>query len=138
VLNNVRVIQGDGVNEHSIKEILDLAIAHGFSASNIAFGMGGALLQSHNRDTNKWAMKCSQVVINGKGVDVFKEPITDDGKKSKRGRLDLVYMDGAYRTVKLEHGEQHHERSAMRTVYENGELMVDDSLETIRKRSTEQ
>lgn len=139
VLNNVRVIQGDGINETSIQEIVDTFIAAGYSATNVAFGMGGALLQQHNRDTQKFAMKCSHVYVNGDSVDVFKDPVTDPGKKSKAGRLDLsVYptKDGpSYATSVLTHGEVADYYTAMQTVYENGELLVDDSLEAIRKRA---
>jgi nicotinamide phosphoribosyltransferase len=80
VLNNVRLIQGDGVNEHTIRCILGAFQAYGYSADNIAFGMGGALLQQVDRDTQKFAMKCSAAEINGKWVDVQKDPITDSGK----------------------------------------------------------
>ena len=45
VLNGCGVIQGDGVNPQTIKAILDKALSLGFSAQNIAFGMGGGLLQ---------------------------------------------------------------------------------------------
>ena len=83
VLNNVRVIQGDGINQDSIKEILDKAIANGFSATNIAFGMGGALLQQVNRDTQRFAMKCSEITVDGIARPVSKNPITDPGKKEQ-------------------------------------------------------
>ena len=89
VLNNVRLIQGDGVNEHTIRMILGDFLVHGWSADNIAFGMGGALLQQVDRDTQKFAMKCSSALINGEWVDVQKDPITDSGKKSKAGRVTL-------------------------------------------------
>lgn len=98
VLNNVRVIQGDGVNENSIKSILGHFQVLGFSADNIAFGMGGALLQQLDRDTMKWAMKCSSAKINGEWVDVFKDPITDEVKKSKKGRVTLWKSGDVYET----------------------------------------
>ncbi len=91
VLNNVRVIQGDGVNLDSIQEILDAMIASRFSIDNIAFGMGGALLQKVDRDTFKFAMKCSGAIIDGKEVDVYKDPITDKGKVSKKGYISTFY-----------------------------------------------
>ncbi len=141
VLNNVRVIQGDGINEHSIQEILDTLMNAGFSATNIAFGMGGALLQQHNRDTLKFAMKCSQIFIGDKSVDVFKDPVTDSGKSSKSGRLDLftygtVSKGWGYSTMKLSGNEIEDPSgcSAMRTVFENGELLVDDDFTSIRNR----
>jgi nicotinamide phosphoribosyltransferase len=89
VLNNVRLIQGDGINERTIRNILGSFAVHGYSADNIAFGMGGALLQQVDRDTQKFAMKCSSVQINGEWQDVMKDPITDSGKKSKAGRVTL-------------------------------------------------
>jgi len=46
VLNpKVRVIQGDGVNLSSIGAILEVLKANKISAENVAFGMGGGLLQ---------------------------------------------------------------------------------------------
>lgn len=113
VLNHVRVIQGDGVNETSINAILLTLRAGGWSADNIAFGMGGALLQGINRDTCKWAMKCSAVEVNGNWVEVFKQPVTDKVKVSKKGRQD---------------------HAGLRTVYEDGKLLIDETLETIRGR----
>merc|ERR1712013_147679 len=63
----------------------------GYAAENINFGSGGALLQKLNRDTFKCAFKCSSITINGKEREVFKDPITDNGKASKKGRLTLQY-----------------------------------------------
>ena len=94
VLNNVRLIQGDGVNEMSIRSILGAFMAMGWSADNIAFGMGGALLQQIDRDTQRFAMKCSSARVNGKWIDVQKDPITDIGKKSKAGRVTLWTNSG--------------------------------------------
>lgn len=87
--DHIRVIQGDGVNEASISEILSTLERKGISADNIAFGMGGALLQHCDRDTYKFAMKCSSAIVDGYQRDVYKDPITQPGKKSKKGRLGL-------------------------------------------------
>jgi nicotinamide phosphoribosyltransferase len=89
VLNNVRLIQGDGINELTVRSILGAFMAMGWSADNIAFGMGGALLQIVDRDTQKFALKASAACINGTWVDVQKDPVTDPGKKSKKGRVTL-------------------------------------------------
>lgn len=133
VLNHVRIIQGDGVNEESIRQILLTLEQNGFSATNIAFGMGGALLQQVNRDTQKFAMKCSNATINGKDVDVFKDPVTDSGKRSKKGRLDLVYRMNKFETIQ---GEGNF-GSVLKTVYENGTILVEHTMDQIRKRVNE-
>jgi nicotinamide phosphoribosyltransferase len=136
VLNNVRVIQGDGINEHSIQEILDVALAAGYSATNIAFGMGGQLLQVLNRDTLKFAMKCSSITVDGKQRHVFKNPITDHKKASKAGRLDLVKRDNKFETVEIpkENKISYDNFSEMQTVYENGTVLIDDTFDNIRSR----
>jgi len=115
VLNNVRLLWGDGINEQSIRSILRVIVdIMGYSADNIAFGMGGALLQMVNRDTQKFAMKCSAAKINGEWVDVFKDPITDPGKTSKKGILDTP---------------------AHLTRYENGVILNKTTFDQVRSRS---
>lgn len=137
VLNHVRVIQGDGVNPKSIEEILERTKQEGYSASNIAFGMGGGLLQQHNRDTLKFAMKCSSVTVNGEERDVFKDPVTDHGKMSKKGRLDLVYDRASreYKTIRLNPGVFARIDTALKTVFQNGRVYNTTTLDRIRKRA---
>ena len=134
VLKYVKVIQGDGVNIGSISDILEAALAAGYSAENLVFGMGGALLQMHNRDTHKFAMKCSHIVVNGEGRDVYKEPITDPGKDSKKGRLDLIRNeDGEFQTVVIGDGRAVANGTEMKTVYLDGELYNVCSLDEVRE-----
>ncbi len=102
VLNDkVRLIQGDGVDQERIGEILAMMERNGYSAENIAFGMGGALLQRLDRDTMKFAMKASARKEDGVWYDVYKDPKTDPGKQSKRGVLSVVYNDfTGYQTIR--------------------------------------
>lgn len=136
VLNHVRVIQGDGINVASIPQILDAVLAAGFSATNIAFGMGGGLLQQVNRDTLRFAYKCSAVEINGEWVPVSKDPVTDPGKRSKAGRLALVKgLGGSYTTVPEESTvgpNKQFTANAMETVYENGKICRKYTFDEVR------
>jgi nicotinamide phosphoribosyltransferase len=135
VLNpKVRIIQGDGVNYWTIQDVLTAATRAGWSADNIAFGMGGALLQQLNRDTQKFAFKCSHVTIAGEEHDVFKEPVTDRGKGQKRGRLALVRRDHNFKTVTAEAGKTV-PGSLLQTVFLNGEVKREQTLEDIRRRA---
>lgn len=131
VLNNVRLIQGDGVNESTIRTILGNFMIHGWSADNISFGIGGALLQQLDRDTQKFAMKCSSICVNGKWVPVQKDPITDPGKKSKAGRVTL-YQD---RDGKFSSGVEDWPKSALDTVFENGKLIKEYTFKEVRANS---
>ncbi|SMF06398.1 nicotinate phosphoribosyltransferase [Pseudobacteriovorax antillogorgiicola] len=128
----LRLIQGDGVDLETCKQILKRMTECGYAADNIAFGSGGALLQKLNRDTLKFAFKCSSVTIDGSEIDVYKEPVTATFKKSKRGRFKLVYgVDGNLETV--DSNDQRDD--VLRTVFKDGELLVDDCIAKIRRRS---
>jgi nicotinamide phosphoribosyltransferase len=134
--HNVRLLQGDGIKEEAIDLILSTAMIHGYSADNFAtFGCGGYLLQAMDRDTNKWAMKASYAVVDGKEIDVYKDPITDSGKTSKKGRITLV-QDGNGNYVSRRVSELRADDIEMlREIYLNGELLVDEDLDTIRARA---
>ena len=132
VLNNVRIIWGDGINAGTIGSILRVCVdMYGYSADNLAFGSGGALAQIVNRDDQKFAMKCSSAYVSGKWIDVFKDPITDKGKISKKGRVTL-FKDAqrGYYT-----GVEDWMRDELDTVFEDGKLLRDMTIEEIRANS---
>lgn len=95
----VRVLQGDGIGMEAIQGIVDLAESYGISAENFVFGMGGGLLQKVDRDTLGFAMKADLNVTNGKEVELFKDPVTDPGKRSLRGIHSVVKVDGQIKNV---------------------------------------
>jgi nicotinamide phosphoribosyltransferase len=128
----IRVIQGDGVNPDSIAEILASMKAKGLSTENIAFGMGGALLQKVNRDSQRFAMKASAICINGQWQDIYKDPVTDPGKRSKAGRLALIEEQGSLTTVRQEEAA---DRNQLVEVFRNGELLQEWNFEQIRERA---
>lgn len=97
---HVGVIQGDGINREMMNLIIDAVHLAGWSMDNLAFGSGGGLLQNVNRDTCRFAFKCSAIRIGNEWHDVKKNPITDPGKASRAGRFD----DEGLRVV-FEHGE---------------------------------
>lgn len=131
----VRVIQGDGVDVDSIGVILQRIQQAGFSTENVAFGMGGGLLQKVNRDTLRFAMKASAMQINGAWRDVYKQPVTDSGKHSKRGRLAVIRDAGVIKTIRED--ALSWESNLLRPVFRNGELLVDDGFDSIRARSNQ-
>ncbi len=139
VLDNVRVLQGDGITIESISLILDTIIAKGYSADNLVFGQGGALLQIVNRDDQKFAMKCSAARINGKWVQVFKDPITDQGKRSKKGQLKLVktLLDGKphFFTAQDDEPDFSQLRDTLVPVYEDGEVLLTYTLAEVRSNA---
>lgn len=129
VLNNVRVLQGDGITIDSIKEILENLMDAGYSADNVVFGQGGALLQIVNRDDQKFAMKCSAILIGDELRDVYKDPITDSGKRSKRGILKLT---SDLRTLSHHDPEYEAVEDILKCVFCNGNLFNEITFEEVR------
>lgn len=135
ILNYVRIIQGDGVNPQSINEIIEMMNKLNFSIDNVAFGMGAALLQKVNRDTFNFAMKTSAIKVNNEWIDVFKDPITDQGKKSKAGRITTIEKDGQFKYVRIEQVSSYKEEGwnePLQIIFENGKIIKEYKFENIR------
>lgn len=130
---NVRVIQGDGISPATIEKILYTLKNHRISTANVVFGMGGGLLQDVNRDSLQFAMKCSAAKVGGVWRDVYKDPIGDTGKASKRGRLELIYSDGVYDTVRIEDPRVPLSTRMLQPVYHNGKILRTQTLDEIRE-----
>lgn len=129
VFNKYRILYGDGITPEVIESILLAAVRLGFAPDNFAFGSGGDLMQNITRDTQKFAIKCSVIgKSDGTFVNVFKDPITDPGKKSKAGRLDLVEIYGTPTTVPYGSGGD----SLLKPVIQNGVLKCRTTLEKVR------
>lgn len=137
----VRVIQGDGVNYDAIQDMYEALKKNSISAENLVLGMGGALLQKVDRDTQKFALKCSYAEVNGKQIVVQKSPtemdangnITGSFKKSKGGKLKLVKIKDEYTT--LQHNEVPELADELVTVFENGKLIQEWAFEELRDRA---
>jgi len=152
----IRLIQGDGVSYEAIAGILAHLKENGWSSDNVGYGSGGALLQRVDRDTQKCAFKCCHIDIEGVGGrDVFKQPITDPGKNSKKGYLYLhrtaegkivtvarhegdkrtVWTDGVDQEAANCPVEEDEAADLLVTVFENGELKNETTFPEIRDRS---
>lgn len=114
VLNNVGIIQGDGINHVTMPQLARKVVDYGFAPENVIYGSGGGLLQQVTRDTFRFAQKTSAIRIGDKWINTVKNPITDPGKASKGGLLDTDQFV---------------------TFYDNGQLCVNDSLDDIRARA---
>ncbi len=136
----VRVLQGDGINIDSIRAIYGALKVNNISAENLLLGMGGALLQKLDRDTQKFAFKCSYAELNGNSVEVRKHPVeldhhgrlTRSFKTSKSGKLKLIETSEGFKTVRQNEFIEYVDR--LKTVFKNGDLLRDENFETIRQR----
>jgi nicotinamide phosphoribosyltransferase len=148
--SHVRVIQGDGMDPESIVALYSKLEQLGWSADNLAVGSGGGLLMKVNRDTMKFAIKACAALVDDKWIDIWKDPITDSGKKSKTGRLELVVVrgahGGAFDTVREEHVAELEETAKqpdinfkiermLVTVFEDGKLLQDYTLDDVKRNA---
>lgn len=134
VINHVGVIQGDGVDYNTMKSVLIHVLEAGYSAQNIVFGSGGALLQKVNRDTYGFAQKASAIKVDGVWRGIHKAPITDPGKNSKSGRLTLLRskMNGEYMTATMGMPFAPEWTDVMELVWDTGKLLRKQTLTEIR------
>lgn len=137
---SVRVIQGDGINYHSINQIIRGVTESGWSLDNLVFGMGGALLQQVNRDTQRFAYKLSAIKRGDVWHDVRKNPKSDPSKASKGGRFAVKNTSGRFITIPAHrtgnYGLEIPEPGDMlESVFLNGDVLTKYTRDEIRKRA---
>ena len=121
------------MNHSNVEDILTNLLKGGFSADNIAFGMGAELLQKVNRDTYGMAIKVSAIKINNNWVDVYKEPKGAPEKASKKGRLMTYRKENGEFYSALE-PKNKLDAPMLSTVFKDGEILSEDSFDAIRAR----
>jgi nicotinamide phosphoribosyltransferase len=138
VLNpHVRVIQGDAMDFSTIGPLYERIVDLGWSAENLTVGSGGGLLQLVNRDTARFALKASEVTVNGDSYGTAKDPVTDQRKRSKEGRLKLVRTpDGGWETLSSIDDADRFEaaQDELVDVFANGEVTRRWTVAEIRER----
>lgn len=138
VLNpKVGVLWGDGIDVDGVEKVLIAVQNDGFSAENMVFGMGGALLQKVHRDTQRCAFKSSYQEVNGVGKNIYKNPL-DQSKASKKGKLILI-KDGGNNFITIQEadtaGQDVRNKDLLELVFENGELKRDMTFEQLRENA---
>jgi nicotinamide phosphoribosyltransferase len=118
--SHVRVIQGDGMNPNTITDLYTDIVEAGWAPENLTVGAGGGMLQSVNRDTQRFAYKVSSVNRGGKEIAVAKSPITDRSKASKAGRFSVVKTKDSCFVTRYADG---FEDDLSQTVFENGKIV---------------
>lgn len=134
VLNpKVGLIYGDGMYLERYKRTLTRLEEMGYSADNLVIGVGG-ILRNHSRDTLGFALKATQIEVNGIPQEIEKDPITDPGKKSHKGVVCLTYEDGQYKTVDQCTPEFKRWNCILKTKFKDGKLYNECNFADMRKR----
>lgn len=134
----IGVIQGDGINQESLRKIIDNLYKAKISLKNIVFGMGSGLTHEAGRDEFSFAMKATaRQTSSGEWIDMFKDPITDHKKKSLKGRCTtFISNDGmifADRVSLLEFNPQI--KDMMEEIFRDGEIIKEYTFDEVISRA---
>lgn len=128
--SHIGAIYGDSITLDRAEQICKRLEAKGFASTNIVFGIGSYTFNCNTRDSLGIAVKSTYCEVAGECREIFKDPITDDGtKKSAKGLLAVIDNKLVDQTtwdiVNLEQNQ-------LKTVYKNGNLIKDFSLQEIK------
>jgi nicotinamide phosphoribosyltransferase len=144
---HIGAIYGDSITLDRAEEICKRLEAKGFASTNVVFGIGSYTYQYNTRDTFGFAMKAtygeiitdkvntkdaSEPVVEGR--EIWKDPITDDGtKKSAKGLL-AVHTGFDRMELKDQCTWKQEAEGWLETVFKDGKIVRETSLDEIRKR----
>jgi nicotinamide phosphoribosyltransferase len=133
---HIGAIYGDSITPDRSRQIIERLARKGFASTNVVLGIGSYTYQYNTRDTFGFAMKATYVEVEGKGREIFKDPITDDGlKKSAKGLLhvsknpetgELELRDMVSRKTESE-GE-------LKTIFKDGKFYNRTTLTEVRNK----
>ena len=138
---HVGCIYGDSVTLEIADEVCRRLASKGFASSNIVFGIGSYTYNYNTRDTFGFALKATYGVVNGQEVQLFKDPITDDGtKKSQKGMVAVI--EGEHGLELIDHLDSktivsYEGKNLLTPVFVDGKLVKETNLSEIRARVEE-
>jgi nicotinamide phosphoribosyltransferase len=115
------------------EEILNRLEAKGFASDNVVLGIGSYTYQYVTRDTLGFAMKATNIVVDGEDIPLWKDPKTDNGvKKSAKGLLSVLPNNTSKFALYSNVSREQEELGLLTTLYIDGEWMKFQTLEDIR------
>lgn len=134
---HIGAIYGDSITTARATQICERLKAKGFASTNVVLGIGSYTYQYNTRDTFGFAMKATYGEVNGVGREIFKAPVTDDGtKKSAKGLMRVDLTDGTY-TLRDQVSWEEEKQGALKEVFRDGKLLIDQTLNEVRGRVKE-
>ncbi len=132
--SHIGLIYGDSITLQRQKDILEGLKAKGFASFNVVLGIGSYTYEYVTRDTYGFAMKATYGEVNGEPRNIFKDPKTDDGtKRSAKGLMQVTEVNGELK-MKDQCTWEEEKQGLLKTVFENGKVVNEQSLSEIRNR----
>lgn len=133
----VGLLYGDSITLERQKQIYIRLEGASMAACNLVLGVGSFTYQFKSRDSLGFAVKATACKVNGQLVEIFKQPKTDDGtKNSLKGLIAIYENDGKYTAVDGV-SEEEEQKGCLETVFLNGSITKEYSLNEIRERINE-
>lgn len=130
--SHIGLIYGDSITLEVAQEVFKRLEAKGFASTNVVFGVGSYTMNYNTRDTFGMAVKATYTEVDGKGYELFKDPVTDSGmKKSAKGLL-RVEKEGDHYTLYDQQSWEQEAQGELKTVFEDGKLLKETTLTEIR------
>lgn len=150
--SHIGAIYGDSITLERAEEICARLEKKGFASTNVVLGIGSFTYQFNTRDTFGFAMKATYVeqqmsmgndfegnpMIETRGYEIFKDPVTDSGmKKSAKGLLKVLKTEDTNEYFLVDQcswDDVNSEDNQLKLVFKDGEFVQRTSFETIRER----
>ncbi|QIG58672.1 nicotinate ribosyltransferase [Gordonia phage DatBoi] len=135
---HVGVIYGDSITLERAAKITGRLAEMGYASTNVVFGVGSYTYQHNTRDTFGSAMKATWAEVDGQGVNLLKDPVTDDGtKRSATGRLAVLRDEKGLMNLVERALPEFEFCSELQPVWENGRFIRRQTFAEVRKTLSE-
>lgn len=136
--SHIGIVYGDSITLDRCKDICERLLAKGFCINNVVFGVGSYTYNMISRDTLGHALKATYCEVNGKAIQIFKNPKTDKDamKKSQKGKVAIVEREGKLTLIDQldSETEKQVEGNLLETVFKDGKIVRRSTLNEIRNR----
>lgn len=131
---HIGLIYGDSITLDRCRDICTRLERKGYASTNLVFGIGSYTYQYTTRDVFGFAVKATYAEVDGKGVEIYKKPKTDDGTKNSAKGLTAVHMasDGNF-YMHDQSTWDHVKNCALELVYRDGVLIRNEDISDIRE-----
>ena len=143
--SHVGAIYGDSITLDRVEEICDRLKEKGFASTNVVFGVGSYSMGYATRDNQGSAVKATyiekEIEVHGRnlggskeivGVEIFKQPVTDDGTKNSAKGL-LAVFNGVLKQ-QCTWKEVRSEENELKLLFKDGEFLRVTTLTEIRQK----
>lgn len=143
---HIGLIYGDSITIERATQICERLAAKGFASTNLVYGIGSFTYQGAvtpdaivTRDTHGFAVKSTygEVFVESGdrvGIEIFKDPKTDDGLKKSAKGITAVYEEDGEFILKDQATWEEFRNCAFQPVFQDGVLTTEWTLDEIRER----